>query len=156
MYGKAACPVPRGTGDQLGYGGDIVAPSRKQVVTEKTNFFLQSGKAPVYSKNIRLYKFIEGLYQQFRQIVLFGVSKKSPSSEESIYEYLKDAGAGKIPIPYLPETPERSRPGSFMTSGGRPSGTWCGQAFRKGWLWSSQVTNRGAFLTGITLSTTRT
>jgi hypothetical protein len=51
MYGKAACPVPRGTGDQPGYGRDIVAPSRKQVVTEKTNFFLQSRKAPVYSKD---------------------------------------------------------------------------------------------------------
>ena len=29
---------------------DTVAPSRKQVVTENTNFFLQSRKAPVYSK----------------------------------------------------------------------------------------------------------
>ena len=52
MYGKAACPVPRGTGDQPGYGRDIVAPPRKQVVTEKTNFFLQSRKAPVYSNKI--------------------------------------------------------------------------------------------------------
>ena len=57
-------------------------------------------------ENIRLYKFPEGLYQQFRQIVLFGVLKKSPSSEENVYEYLKDAGAGKVTIPYLPETPE--------------------------------------------------
>jgi tRNA1(Val) A37 N6-methylase TrmN6 len=57
-------------------------------------------------ENIRLYKFTEGLYQQFRQIVLFGVLKKSPSSEENVYEYLKDAGAGKVTIPYLPETPE--------------------------------------------------
>jgi len=51
MYGKVACPVPRGAGDQPGYGRDIVAPPRKQVVTEKTNFFLQSRKAPVYSKD---------------------------------------------------------------------------------------------------------
>ncbi len=36
---------------QPGYGRDIVAPSRKQVVTEKTNFFPQSRKAPVYSKD---------------------------------------------------------------------------------------------------------
>jgi hypothetical protein len=36
---------------QPGYGRDIVAPSRKQVATEKTNFFLQSRKAPVYSKD---------------------------------------------------------------------------------------------------------
>jgi hypothetical protein len=57
-------------------------------------------------ENIRLYKFTEGLYQQFRQIVLFGVLKKYPSSDENVYEYLKDAATGKIPIPYLMETPE--------------------------------------------------
>ena len=57
-------------------------------------------------ENIRLCKFTEGLYQQFRQIVLFGVLKKSPSSDENVHEYLKDAGAGKVTIPYLPETPE--------------------------------------------------
>jgi hypothetical protein len=56
--------------------------------------------------NIRVYKFPEDLYRQFRQIVLFGVLKKSPSSDENVHEYLKDAGAGKVTIPYLPETPE--------------------------------------------------
>ena len=56
--------------------------------------------------NIRIYKFPEDLYRQFRQIVLFGVLKRSPSSEEKVYEYLKDAGTGEIAIPYLPETPE--------------------------------------------------
>ena len=57
-------------------------------------------------ENIRIYKFPETLYQQFKQTVLFGVLKKCPSSDESVHEYLKDAGTGKIPIPYLPETPE--------------------------------------------------
>ncbi len=33
-------------------GRDSVAPPRKQVVTEKTNIFLQSRKAPVYSNKI--------------------------------------------------------------------------------------------------------
>jgi tRNA1(Val) A37 N6-methylase TrmN6 len=56
--------------------------------------------------NIRIYKFPENLYRQFRQIVLFGVLKRSPSSEEKVYEYLKDAGTGDIVIPYLPETPK--------------------------------------------------
>jgi hypothetical protein len=37
---------------QPGHGRDIVAPPRKQVVTEKTNFFLQSRKTPVYSNKI--------------------------------------------------------------------------------------------------------
>ncbi len=47
--GKPLVRFWRGAGDQPGYGRDIVAPPRKQVVTEKTNFFLQSRKAPVYS-----------------------------------------------------------------------------------------------------------
>jgi hypothetical protein len=50
--GKPLVRFWRGAGDQPGYGGDIVAPPRKQVVTEKTNFFLQSRKAPVYSNKI--------------------------------------------------------------------------------------------------------
>ena len=56
-------------------------------------------------ENIRLHKFPEDLYQRFKQIVLFGILKKSPSSNESVFEYLKNAGAGKVTIPYLPETP---------------------------------------------------
>jgi tRNA1(Val) A37 N6-methylase TrmN6 len=56
--------------------------------------------------DIRVYKFPEDLYRQFRQIVLFGILKRSPSSEEKVYEYLKDAGTGDMAIPHLPETPE--------------------------------------------------
>jgi hypothetical protein len=48
--GKPLVRFREGQEIQPGYGRDIVAPSRKQVVTEKTNFFLQSRKAPVYSK----------------------------------------------------------------------------------------------------------
>ena len=57
-------------------------------------------------EQIRLFKFPEDLFKQFKQIVLFGVLKKTPSSDENVYEYLKNAGTGKITIPYLPETPE--------------------------------------------------
>ena len=57
-------------------------------------------------ENIRLCRFPEGLYRQFKQIVLFGTIKKTPSTDENIYEYLKDAGSGKREIPYLPEVPE--------------------------------------------------
>src|SRR5512135_572158 len=48
--GKPLVRFREGQETQPGYGRDIVAPSRKQVATEKTNFFLQSRKAPVYSK----------------------------------------------------------------------------------------------------------
>ena len=49
--GKPLVRFREGQEIQPGYGRDIVAPSRKQVATEKTNFFLQSRKAPVYSKD---------------------------------------------------------------------------------------------------------
>jgi hypothetical protein len=48
--GKPLVRFREGQEIQPGYGRDIVAPSQKQVATEKTNFFLQSRKAPVYSK----------------------------------------------------------------------------------------------------------
>jgi hypothetical protein len=54
--GKPLVRFREGQEIQPGYGRDIVAPSRKQVVTEKTNFFLQSRKAPVYSKD-NIYRF---------------------------------------------------------------------------------------------------
>jgi hypothetical protein len=49
--GKPLVRFREGQEIQPGYGRDIVAPSRKQVATEKTNFFLQSRKAPVYSRD---------------------------------------------------------------------------------------------------------
>ena len=49
--GKPLVRFREGQEIQPGYGRDIVAPPRKHVVTEKTNFFLQSRKAPVYSKD---------------------------------------------------------------------------------------------------------
>ena len=52
--GKPLVRFREGQEIQPGYGRDLVAPSRKQVVTEKTNFFLQSRKAPVYSKVLYL------------------------------------------------------------------------------------------------------
>jgi hypothetical protein len=57
-------------------------------------------------EQIRLSKFPEGLYQRFKQIILFGVLKKIPSTDEALSEYLKDAGIGKLNIPFLPEEPE--------------------------------------------------
>ena len=57
-------------------------------------------------ERITVYKFPEGLFQQFKQVVLLGKLKRSPSSDERVCEYLKDAGTGKICIPYLPEITE--------------------------------------------------
>jgi len=57
-------------------------------------------------EKIRLFRFPEKLYQRFKQIILFGILKKIPSTEEALSEYLKDAGTGKQNIPYLPEEPE--------------------------------------------------
>lgn len=57
-------------------------------------------------EKIRLYRFPEGLYQQFKQTVLLGTLKKTPSTDENTFEYLKNAGNGKIPIPCLPEVLE--------------------------------------------------
>jgi hypothetical protein len=58
--GKPLVRFREGQEIQPGYGRDIVAPPRKQVVTEKTNFFLQSRKAPVYS-NERIFPMIFGV-----------------------------------------------------------------------------------------------
>ena len=57
-------------------------------------------------EQIRVYKFPEDLYQQFKQIVLFGTLKKSPSTDERVCEYLKNAGVGRIAVPHLPVTPD--------------------------------------------------
>ncbi len=57
-------------------------------------------------EQITLYKFPEGLFEQFKQVVLFGILKKSQFADENVCEYLKDAGTGRITIPYLPEIPE--------------------------------------------------
>ena len=57
-------------------------------------------------EKIRLYRFPEDLYQQFKQIVLFGTLKKTPFTNENVYEYLKDTGNGKIEISSLREGPD--------------------------------------------------
>ena len=52
------------------------------------------------------YKFPEHLFAQFKQIIIFGVCKKTPFTDESICEHLRDIGAGKISVSFLPESPE--------------------------------------------------
>jgi hypothetical protein len=57
-------------------------------------------------EGISLYKFPENLYQQFKQIVLFGKAKKTPVMDDAVCDYLTDAGLGKVQVPFLPEEPE--------------------------------------------------
>lgn len=57
-------------------------------------------------ENVRVYRFPECLYKQFRQAALFGTLKKCPSTDETLCEHLKDGGNGRITIPHLPETPD--------------------------------------------------
>ncbi len=54
-------------------------------------------------EQIRVYKFPQQLFSQFKQIILLGVSKKTALPDEGICERLRDIGAGKITIPFLPE-----------------------------------------------------
>jgi len=55
---------------------------------------------------IEIYRFPETLFAQFKQIVLFGVCKKTPLADESICERLRDIGSGKVSVPFLPESPD--------------------------------------------------
>jgi len=57
-------------------------------------------------EKIKLYRFPDYLFEKFKQIVLFGTLKKTPSTDENVFEYLKNGGIGKIPIPCLPEVPD--------------------------------------------------
>jgi hypothetical protein len=57
-------------------------------------------------EKIQIYKFPEELFSQFKQIILFGVCKKTPFPDERIFEYLKEAGQGRIAISFLPEVPD--------------------------------------------------
>ena len=47
--GKAACPVPRGTEEQLVYGGNIVAPSGNQMANRENKHSPIARESSVYS-----------------------------------------------------------------------------------------------------------
>jgi hypothetical protein len=57
-------------------------------------------------EQIRIYRFPENLFARFKQIVLFGVCKKTPFTDESLCELLRDIGSGKVSAPFLPENPD--------------------------------------------------
>jgi hypothetical protein len=55
---------------------------------------------------IRAYRFPENLFSQGKQIVVFGVCKKTPYTDESVCDYLRDIGTAKTTLPFLPESAE--------------------------------------------------
>jgi len=57
-------------------------------------------------ERVRLYKFPEKIYRQFRQAVLFGTLKKNPSIDDSVCERLKRCGEAAEDTPFLPQEPE--------------------------------------------------
>jgi hypothetical protein len=57
-------------------------------------------------EQIRVYRFPEKLFAQFKQIVFFGVCKKTPSTDESLCERLRNIGTGKVSVLFLPESPD--------------------------------------------------
>jgi len=52
MYGKSACTVLGGTGVQLEYGRNIVAPSRKQTANRENQLLPKFRESPVYSQSM--------------------------------------------------------------------------------------------------------
>jgi hypothetical protein len=57
--------------------------------------------------DIAIYRFPEEEYRAFRQLVIFGILKKSPEKDDTVAEYLKKCGEQKAIVPYLPQDPPR-------------------------------------------------
>ena len=52
-------------------------------------------------KDVKVFRFPEDEYKAFKQIVLFGVSKKRPDNDEDLERYLTDVGHCKAIVPFL-------------------------------------------------------
>ena len=58
-------------------------------------------------EEISVYRFPEESYKAYRQLVIFGVLKGKPETDESRAEYLRNCGNQGIAIPYLPVDPPK-------------------------------------------------
>jgi len=56
-------------------------------------------------EQLRVFRFPEEEYKAFKQLVIFGVLKKKPDKDDKTTEYLKQCGALKTVVPYLPDDP---------------------------------------------------
>ncbi len=56
-------------------------------------------------EQIKVFRFPENEYRQFKQIVIFGVHKKKPGKDEQTADYLTKCGKRQAIVPYLPEEP---------------------------------------------------
>lgn len=59
-------------------------------------------------KEVSVYRFPEEAYKSYRQLVIFGISKRKPESDESIAGYLRACGAQGLAVPSIPLDPPRT------------------------------------------------
>lgn len=59
-------------------------------------------------EEITVYRFPEEAYKAYRQLVIFGVLKPRPTSDESTAEHLKNCGAQDFAVPCLPFDPPKA------------------------------------------------
>ena len=58
-------------------------------------------------EHISIYRFPEDVFQNFKQVVIFGVLKENPFKDDEISEYLIKCGQYNIEVPYLPKEPKQ-------------------------------------------------
>jgi len=56
-------------------------------------------------EQIGIFRFPKEEYQAFKQLVIFGVLKKTPDRDDRVTEYLKNCGQMKAVVPFLPDNP---------------------------------------------------
>jgi len=56
-------------------------------------------------EKISVFRFPEPEYKIFKQLVIFGVLKKTPDKNDSTAQYLKNCGQLKAVVPYIPKDP---------------------------------------------------
>lgn len=58
-------------------------------------------------EEVAVYRFPDEAYRSYHQLVIFGILKKKPESDESVAEFLKNCGTQNRAIPPLPFEPSR-------------------------------------------------
>jgi len=56
-------------------------------------------------EQVGVFRFPEDEYKAFKQLVIFGALKKKPDKDDETASFLKNCGAKKAVVPYLPKTP---------------------------------------------------
>ena len=61
-------------------------------------------------EQLGVFRFPEEEYRAFKQLVIFGALKKNPGKDDETAEYLKNCGALKAVVPFLPDIPPHTYP----------------------------------------------